>query len=192
MPYPRTETAVVRRKMELYAMITHFDEQVGRVMDTLDELGLSENTILIVTSDHGCAHGQHGLVGKQNLYDHSIRVPLIMAGPDIKAAQINKGLCYLSDLFPTLCDLVDLSIPESVQGQSFAENLREGKPKGRDWLYLAYLSCQRAIRESDYKLIEYVVRKKCHRQLFNIAEDRWETTNLTDSPEHAEVRDRLL
>ena len=192
MPYPRTKTAVVRRKLELYAMITHLDEQVGRIMDTLDELGLTENTILIFTSDHGCAHGQHGLVGKQNLHDHSVRVPLIMGGPGIKAGKVNYGLCYLTDLFPTLCELVELPIPESVQGKSFADNLCDGKASARDWLYLAYLGCQRAVREGDYKLIEYVVRGKCHRQLFNIAEDRWETTNLADSPEHTEVLNRFI
>jgi len=192
MPWPRTQSAVVRRKLELYATITHLDEQVGRIMDTLDELGLTDKTILIFTSDHGCSHGQHGLLGKQSLYDHAARVPLIMAGPGIRAGKVNQGLCYLLDIFPTLCELAELPVPHSVQGTSFAANLCDGKKTAREWLYLAYLATQRAVRDEDYKLLEYVVKGKRHRQLFKITEDRWEANDLIEDPAYAETRDRLV
>jgi arylsulfatase A-like enzyme len=191
LPWPRTRAMVLKRKRELYACITHMDEQIGRVLDTLDRCGYADNTIIVFTADHGCAHGQHGLCGKQSLHDHSIRVPLVFTGPGIQASAINQGLCYLTDLFPTLCELLDISPPGSVQGRSFAACLQDSQAPGRPWLYLAYTSVQRAIRRGDWKLIEYVVREKRFQQLFNLEMDPWEIDNCIDDPMQATLREEL-
>ena len=82
-PFPRTPEIVQDHISAYYAMITHLDAQVGRVLDALEKTGRTEDTVVIFTGDNGLAVGQHGLLGKQNLYEHSVRVPLIICGPEI-------------------------------------------------------------------------------------------------------------
>ena len=103
------------------------DEQIGRILDVLDQTKQTKDTLVIFTSDHGLAVGSHGLMGKQNMYEHTIRVPLVMAGPGIPKDKRNTALCYLRDLFPTTCELVGLPIPESVEGRSLKPVIREEK-----------------------------------------------------------------
>ncbi len=81
--WPRTEEVVRDQLAEYYGLITHLDEQVGRILAALDENGQAENTIVVYAADHGLAVGSHGLLGKQNLYEHSMRCPLIVRGPGI-------------------------------------------------------------------------------------------------------------
>src|SRR5260370_29375322 len=99
-------------------MITHVDAQMGRVLDTLEQTGHAGDTIVVFAADNGLAVGQHGLLGKQNLYDHSIRVPLIMSGRGVPGGKRADTLCYLLDLFPTLCDLTGLPTPSPLEGRS--------------------------------------------------------------------------
>ena len=97
----------IRGHIAAYAAATSAtDAEIGRILETLDKLGLSKNTIVVFTSDNGLAVGQHGLMGKQNLYDCTIRVPLIIKGPGIPAGTRTGALCYLFDLYPTLTSMV--------------------------------------------------------------------------------------
>ena len=102
-PYPRSEYAVKKHIQEYYAVISHLDEQVGKIINHLEKEDLLENTYVIFTSDHGLAVGQHGLIGKQSLYDHSIRVPLIITGPNIKKRSIynQDAVSYTHLTLPT-------------------------------------------------------------------------------------------
>ena len=75
-PKPKYDSSIA----DYYGMISHMDAEMGRILDTLDDKNLRGDTIVIYTSDHGLGVGQHGLMGKQNLYDHSMRIPLIMRG----------------------------------------------------------------------------------------------------------------
>lgn len=94
-PFPRTAQAILRHRQEYYAMISHLDEQIGRVLDALEASGKADNTWIFFTSDHGLAVGQHGLLGKQNQYDHSIRVPFIVAGPGVQVGRTIDEPIYL-------------------------------------------------------------------------------------------------
>ena len=87
-PFPRTRYSVKVNRQEYYAIITHMDEQIGRILDALKKSGKADNTYIIFTADHGLAVGDHGFTGKQNMYDRSIRVPLFVAGPGIKAGKV--------------------------------------------------------------------------------------------------------
>ncbi|GAF96928.1 unnamed protein product, partial [marine sediment metagenome] len=102
--FPRTPEEIRTHIAAYYAMITHVDAQIGRILDTLKETGNAENTIIIFSGDNGLAVGQHGLLGKQNLYEHSVHVPLIISGPGMPVGEKRDALCYLFDIFPTLCD----------------------------------------------------------------------------------------
>ena len=124
-PFPRTPERVKQEIAGYYAMITHLDHHIGRVMAAIRKKGLDKNTIFIFAGDNGLAVGQHGLMGKQNLYEHSLGVPLILSGPGIAKNKKIMALCYLHDLFPTLCDLTGLNIPKSVTSRSLLPLLHD-------------------------------------------------------------------
>ena len=190
-PWPRTPEIAQEHIAAYYAMITHVDEQMGRVVQTLEETGHADNTIVIFSGDNGLAVGQHGLLGKQNVYDHSVRVPLIITGPGIPRGEQRDAMCYLFDLFPTMCELADLPIPDSVEGQSLAPVIRGERPSVRDTMFFAYKDVQRAARDERYKLIEYFVGDARTTQLFDLVDDPWEVNNLADDPNCAEHVTRL-
>jgi len=185
-PWPRTPEVIRQHIAAYYAMITHLDDQIGRVLHALDESGKADNTIIIFASDNGLAVGQHGLLGKQNLYDHSIRVPLVFTGPDIPKGEKRDAFCYLLDIYPTLCDLVGFPMPETVEAKSLVPALRNPEENIRDSLYFAYKHFQRAVRWDNWKLIKYNVKGRQTTQLFHLQNDPWELKNLVDEPAYAD------
>ena len=100
-PFPRTEHAVKVHRQEYYAIITHMDEQIGRILDALKETEQADDTWIFFTADHGLGVGHHGLFGKQNMYEHSVRVPYIVAGPEVPEGKTNNQAIYLQDTMPT-------------------------------------------------------------------------------------------
>jgi arylsulfatase A-like enzyme len=189
-PLPRPPEEIRRHIAEYYAMISHLDAEMGRVMEALEETGHAEDTIIVFAGDNGLALGQHGLMGKQNLYDHSLRVPLIMSGPGIPKDRRSDAHCYLLDIYPTLCELLDLAVPDSVEGESLVPAMRE-ESGIRDTMFFAYKQYQRGVRDERYKLIEYVVEGERTTQLFDIQEDPRELHNLAHDPAHAKDLERL-
>jgi len=181
-PWPRTPEIIREHIAAYYAMITHLDAQIGRVMKTLEQTGRADNTIIIFAGDNGLAVGQHGLLGKQNLYEHSVRVPLIMAGPDIPQNKNTEALCYLNDIYPTVCDILDLEIPESVESISLLPVIQNKKKSVRDNLFYVYKHVQRGVRGDRWKLIKYHVQEKYTTQLFDLNKDPWELNNLANEP----------
>ncbi len=172
--FPRNPKEIKCHIRDYYAMITHLDDQVGEIIQSLKDKGLYENTIIIYTGDNGLALGQHGLMGKQNVYEHSVKVPLVIAGKNIEKGKINSNFVYLFDIFPTLCNLTGTPIPATVQGRPFMG--RNVKP--RTTMFYAYRNFQRAVRKGDWKLIEYFVNGVQTEQLFNLKSDPFEIQNL--------------
>ncbi|MBI3986215.1 MAG: sulfatase-like hydrolase/transferase [Lentisphaerae bacterium] len=189
--WPRRPRAIRRHLAEYYAMISHADAQMGRVIRRLKELGEYDNTLIVFTGDNGLAVGQHGLMGKQNLYDHSLRVPLIFSGPGIRKKARVDGLCYLLDIFPTLCDCTGIPIPASVDGTSL-RGMLDGSVAGiRETQFHGYRHVQRAVRGERWKLIEYAVGGKRTTQLFDVQADPFERVNLAADPAHAATVGRM-
>ena len=177
--FPRTPEEVRRHIAEYYAMISHLDHELGRLLAALDESGHADNTIIVLAGDNGLAVGQHGLMGKQNCYEHSVRVPLILAGPGVPTGERRDAYVYLFDVFPTLCDMIGASRPASVEGESFVGALNDPGQRMRETLYFAYVASQRAVKNRTHKLIEYAPREGGRQtQLFDIERDPWETNNL--------------
>ncbi len=188
-PFPRTAEIIRDHIGAYYAMITHLDAQIGRILEALEESGKADNTIIIFAGDNGLAVGQHGLLGKQNIYDHSVRIPLMISGPEIPVDVRRDSLCYLLDLYPTLCDLVGQPRPEGNEGVSLLPVLKKSGRKIRDSLFLAYTRIHRGVRtDDDWKLIEYNVDGTRRTQLFNLRRDPWEMHNLAEEAVH---KDRL-
>ncbi len=186
--FPRDPVNVRCHIAEYYAMITHLDAQMGRVMNALEARGLAEDTIVVFAGDNGLAIGQHGLFGKQNLYEHSIRVPLIFSGPGIPRGVRRDAYAYLLDIFPTLCDLAGVETPASVEGASLAPAIEDPRERPRDTLCAAYRQWQRMVKDDRFKLIEYVVDGRRTTQLFDLERDPMECHDLS---REASCADRL-
>jgi arylsulfatase A-like enzyme len=184
--FPRTPKEVRKHIAEYYAIISHLDAQIGRIMETLLRTGKSENTLIVFSCDNGLALGQHGLLGKQSVYEHSVHVPLIMCGPGIPQGERRDDFCYLSDIFRSVCDLTRIPKPDSVGGESLVPAIRNQTRKKREALYFSYRHFQRALRTKRWKLIHYNVRGKKQTQLFDLENDPWETNNLAEEPSQAE------
>ena len=192
-PYPRTPEIVRAHLQEYYAIITHLDAQIGRILDALDASGKGDNTMVIFTSDQGLAVGQHGLLGKQNLYDHSLRVPFILAGPGIPKGKRNDALFNLQSLFATTCEMAGVPVPVTVQFPSIVPLITGAKKQLHDALYGAFLDRQRAVRTGRWKLIRTLKANQV--QLFDVKKDPWEQRNLASDPRHARtlaIMDRRL
>ena len=199
----RDEQSIRNELGREYACSENIDIQIGKVLDKLEAMGELDNTYIIYTSDHGMSIGRHGLMGKQNLYEHTWRVPFIVKGPGIEAGKRVEGNIYLLDILPTLCDLVGIEIPKTVQGKSFKPILNGEKNSIRDVMYGVYAGGtkpgMRTVKKGDWKLIKYDVLdgKVRETQLFNLAENPHEylpehkkenvlETDLAENPEYAE------
>jgi arylsulfatase A-like enzyme len=171
--FPRTPEEIRRHLADYYGMISHLDDRIGQILDAVRARGELDNTIVVLCGDNGLALGQHGLMGKQNLYEHSIRVPLVFSGPGIPAGAASDALVYLLDIFPTLCRLTGTPVPATVEGRDVFAGAQ------RDALYLAYTDKHRGVRTRRHKLIEYVVDgRRAMTQVFDVQADPLETTNL--------------
>ncbi len=192
--FPRQPAEVTRHLKEYYAMISHLDYELGRVLDALEEKNLLHETIIIFAGDNGLALGQHGLMGKQSCYEHSNRVPLIFAGPGIPSNQRTDAFGYLLDIFPTICGILGESIPIGVDGRDLSPLFQHpgDLSLGRDTLYFAFTHLQRAVKTRQYKLIEYVVKNKhIFTQLFDLTQDPWEINNLASDPQFTDIINTL-
>ena len=182
-PWPRTEADTKQQNADYYSCITGLDHHIGRIFAELKASGQWTNTIIIFSGDNGLSLGEHGLFGKQNLYEFGgMHVPLVIAGPGIAAGK-SEAFVYLMDLFPTFAEFAGAKIPEGVEGKSIAPILNGKRTKVRDLLYTAYRDCQRSIRDDRWKLIRYPLVDRT--QLFDLSTDPHELKNLADLPEHA-------
>ena len=184
----RRDEATIRNELgREYACIDNIDIQIGRVLQKLEETGELDNTYIFFTSDNGIAVGSHGLTGKQNLYEHSWRVPLIVKGPGIEPGSRATGNTYNMDILPTLCDMAKIEVPETCDGKSFLPVLKGETGTIRDILYGAFNIYEerfggkgngsrpgiRAVKKGEWKLIKYdVYDGHVHEtQLFNLKEN---------------------
>ncbi|HTF17183.1 MAG TPA: sulfatase-like hydrolase/transferase [Chryseolinea sp.] len=155
-PFPRTPFAVKKNIQEYYAIISHMDAQIGKMLQALIKSGKAQSTYVIFASDHGLAAGQHGLMGKQNMFDHSIRVPLIITGPGIPKNELRDKQVYLQDIMATVYDIAGLPKPEEVYYNSLLPVIHnKGSKAVYPEIYGGYMSLQRMVRTDRYKLIVY-------------------------------------
>ncbi len=155
-PLPRTEWSVQVNRQEYYAIITHMDQQIGRILDALEASGEADRTWIFFTADHGLACGNHGLMGKQNLYDHSVRVPFVVCGPEVPQGVVRDEFLYLQDVMPTTLQLAGSKIPDEVEFRSLLPLLSGAKEsQWRDAVTGSYMQTQRMITVGNEKLLLY-------------------------------------
>ena len=182
LPFPRTELRIKWHIARYYAMVSHLDAEIGRLLDYLEKSELRDKTVIIFTSDNGLANGQHGLLGKQNQYDHSVRIPLIFAGPSIDAGVRKTGMFYLHSLFPTILDIAKIEAPKDTDSVSVAGLLSGNQDHVRESIYGAYKNLQRMVRTRSHKLIYYPHIEKT--QLFNIVNDPLEMRDISEDKDN--------
>lgn len=188
--FPRSPAEVKRHLSDYYAMITHLDAEIGGIIDTLHALGLEKDTLVVFASDHGLAIGSHGLMGKQNCYEHSMKLPLLLSGKGVPQGQRSDALVYLNDLHPTLLEWCGLEAAHPF-ARSLMPLLR-GETKGhRQFVTFYYRDFQQAIRMGTWKYIRYSVHGAEREQLFRLDEDPGERVNLVEEGAHQQMRDSL-
>jgi choline-sulfatase len=187
-PFPRTEYAVKVNRAEYYAIITHMDEHIGRILDAVEASGEKDNTWIVFTADHGLGCGHHGLMGKQNQFDHSVRVPFMVVGPGIAKGKKISTPIYLQDVMATALDLADAD-KEGVEFKSLLPQIQGKSTKHYDAIYGSYTTTQRMVTADHHKLIVYPKVKR--EQLFDLKKDPLEEKDLSKNPEYAEVKKKL-
>lgn len=190
LPWPRKQADIQTMLAEYYRYISFLDLQVGRVLDAVDASPYAANTIIVYAADSGVARGSHGLIGKQNLYEHSMRVPLIVAGPGIAADKRSEVMCYLFDVMPTLGKLCGVATPSGSNGREFTAVLKDPSQPARPFLMFGYKSIQKALNDGRWKLIRYPHVDRT--QLFDLQTDPDETKDLSALPEHAQRIQAML
>ncbi|WP_242093849.1 sulfatase family protein [Aestuariivivens sediminicola] len=180
-----------------HACITEMDDMVGRVIKTLKDRNLYENTIIIYTTDHGEHLFEHGLRGKHNMYEDAVNVPFIISYPKLfKQNSVNNSIVSFVDIMPTLADLIDGKTPETAQGISLVGTLKNGtelkdRPvfsefRGADYTLLPKIKNvpSRMMRQGDYK---FIYTHGIIDQLYNLKDDPDELNNLIFSKDHQDL-----
>ncbi|MDY3563149.1 sulfatase-like hydrolase/transferase [Gemmata sp. JC673] len=190
LAWPRDPKQVRELIAEYFRYVSYLDSEIGRVLDALDKSPHANNTIVVFAADSGVARGSHGLIGKQNCYEHSLRVPLVFAGPAIAQHKRTAAMCYLFDVLPTLGKLCGVPPPRTSEGLEFSQALADPTRAARPHLVFGYKNVQRAVRDDRWKLIRYP--QVGTTQLFDLRTDPDEVTDLSAKPEHAARVKELL
>lgn len=170
------------------------DEQIGRILTALDKTGKADSTYIIFTADHGLAVGHHGLLGKQNLYEHSTKVPFIICGPNIQPNQSISTPIYLQDILPTTLELAGVENDGQIEFKSLLPLLREETTDHYPAIYGGFKGVQRSITMDNWKLIHYT-QADIYR-LYHLADDPLEQQDLisqsTQAARIAEMKHALI
>lgn len=188
--WPRTVEVVKSQIAEYYGLVTHMDEQIGKIISCLEDNGLKNNTLIVFTSDHGLSVGSHGLLGKQNLYEHSMKSPLIITGPGIPYNETREALVYLYDIGPTILNHMGLAPTASMEGINLMPVIDGEKLEVRNSLFTTYEDKMRSVRDQRWKVIRYP--KIHHTQLFDLKNDPYELNNLAGDMAHGEKLTEMM
>jgi len=189
-PFPRSEFAVKTHLREYRAIVSHLDAQIGRILDAVERAGLADNTFIVLTSDNGLSVGRHGLMGKQNLYEHALRVPFIIRGPGIPRGKSLDTPIYLQDAMPTALELAGANTRD-IDFRSVLPLIRGEREHQYPAIYAAYnATAQRAVIDGRHKLILYPQAKLA--LLFDLAADPLEMIDLASRAESQPLKKRLF
>ncbi|MEH6728159.1 MAG: sulfatase-like hydrolase/transferase [Hyphomicrobiales bacterium] len=204
--FPRSPDAIRQHIADYYGMIAHMDDAIGQIVKATEDKGLLDNTIIVYTADHGIGLGNHGLMGKQNLYEHSLHIPLIFAGPQVPEGQQSDDLVWHGDTHATVLSLAGLeAAPDCGGGNLIRQGDDQTIGSNRQYFGAVYRDSQRMIRDERYKLIRYYKDTRPRAatgnsptpgsdllQLFDLQSDPDELINLAFVPAHRATRDRLI
>lgn len=202
-PFIREQLLAVRKPKDhlqrvlaaYYTLITAIDREIGRILDALKKRGELENTIILYTADHGDSAGEHGAHGKNiGIYESVHRIPFILKCPDCPRGAVKDGLIESVDLYPSLCELCALPVPDHVEGRSILPIIRKDSPGKEfalaEWDWWSPYPRAHTIRTRDFRLVYYDAEHGG--ELYHNAEDPGEIENLWDDPDFRDVRMQLM
>jgi iduronate 2-sulfatase len=176
-----------RRRMwqAYYASVSFMDQQLGRVIDELDRLGLRDSTAVVFTTDHGYHLGEHGFWQKANLHEEVVRVPLIIDAPRMAPGR-TSSLVELVDFYPTCTELLGLPTPEGLHGKSLVPILRDTSVTVRDTALSIHMRPGGALRSATWHYMKYGEKGE---ELYDMVKDPNQYTNLVNDETHADLLD---
>jgi arylsulfatase A-like enzyme len=189
-PWPRTKEVISDQLCEYYGLVTHLDEQVGRILEALKHSPHAENTLVVYTADHGLAMGSHGLLGKQNIYEQSMKSPLLISGPGVPESTSSDAFTYVHDLYATLCNFAGVALPEGVDSKDLSSIIKGKEEAVRESVFLPFQDNQRSVNDGKWKL--HVYPKINHMLLFDLENDPHEMHNLADDPAYQPQEEKML
>lgn len=184
-----------------YACISYIDAQLGRLLDALEENGLTDNTIIFLYGDHGYHLGDHGLWNKLTNFEQATRGCMMLAAPGMKKGTKSASIAEYVDVYPTLCELAGVTIPEHLDGKSLVPVLRNPKAKTKEYAFSQFPRTTSthgySIRSNRYRYTEWHKNWKSYEpydgrtpigiELYDYQNDPLETTNLAHNPNYAKV-----
>lgn len=189
-----------------YAAVSYMDAQVQKLLDALDRLGIADNTIVIFWGDHGWHLGDHGLWNKHTNFENATHVPMLMRVPGMKQGIQVQGLCEFVDIFPTLCDLTGLAIPDWLDGESLVPALKSPDRKLREYAFSQYPRTKKimgySIRTDNMRYTEwfdsgyntsepYDPKRVIGREMYDYENDPLETENVIGKASYAKQQKRM-
>jgi arylsulfatase A-like enzyme len=197
LPEPSAEQSR-RQRAHYYANVTMIDTQVGEIIDALEARGDLDNTIIVFTSDHGDALGDHGHSQKWNMYQSTVQVPAIVAGPGIPRGKRGADNVALFDLGPTILEWADVPVPAWMEATSLCDYFDDGPAPERTKVFAehsndALLTGTRLMTmllDGKMKLVHFVDSEEG--QLFDLSTDPKEQINLWDDPTHAATKSQMI
>ncbi len=187
---PLEDSLAYNLKHGYYACVSYTDAQIGKLLDKLEETGLAKNTIVVIWGDHGWSLGEHTHWCKHTCFHNSLQVPMIVRAPGIKPSK-PLGLTDFIDIFPSLCELADLKIPEQLQGNSFVDKMKDPK-LNQDTVYCRYPNGETIVTER-YVYTEYHSEAGIYlsNMLYDHQTDPFENVNIAGKPEMQGIKDSL-
>ncbi|TVS11472.1 MAG: DUF4976 domain-containing protein [Planctomycetaceae bacterium] len=174
-----------------YACVSYIDAQIGKIMDELDRLGLAENTVVVIWSDHGFHLGEHGLWCKHCNFDKVIKAPLIVRAPGIESIGLSNSLIEFIDIYPTLCDLAGIDRPKHLDGKSFVEVLKDSDASIHEAAYSRYFDGETVVNQR-YAYTEWTKNGELKaNMLYDHKYDPDENINVVDDPDYEDVVSKM-
>jgi len=183
-----------------YRLLFGVDVVIGRIREALEEQGLADNTIIVLTGDNGFYLGEHGLAGKWYGHEESIRVPLVVYDPRLPErlrGQVREEMALNIDIAPTFLSMAGLAVPETMQGRDLAPLMKNEQPEWRDEFFYEHLFDHKTIPKSEgvvtkrYKYMRYFEQAPVYEELYDLKTDPFEEKNLAGDPEFDAVLQQL-
>ncbi len=174
-----------------YACVSYTDAQIGKLLTALEELGLSQNTIVVVFGDHGWHLGEHGLWCKHCNFEKVLHTPLIIRAPGLSAGVVSEKLVEHVDIYPTLCELTGLLKPFQLQGNSLVPLLNGGNPSWKDAIFCRWVKGETVITQTHSYTEWFNGNDSSARMLYNHTDDYEETVNVSEKPENKALVEEL-
>ena len=172
-----------------YATITYLDTLIGKLLNSLEELGLKDNTTIVFWSDHGFFLGEHGMWCKHHTFNEAIHVPLIISSPKMKKGYKSDAMIEYVDLYPTICEIAGITPPSYIHGESFVSVLKNPEKEHKTEIYSRYqtLEVVQDKKFSYHEVLQHNTGKVLYNMLFDMENDKKQYFNISNNSEYLEI-----